>query len=156
VSALRRRHRIKHRWHCSGVAVIAEALRECGYPHWTFDVVTVELAKPECERSTGRRTSRWWLGSGVNDQALATLADFGDALTEAALITARLLAHAPVTVLFAQVPLVATLLHQAESLGKDSAELVLQALLTANGVITKWSATRQIRKRRNSNKLAGS
>jgi len=74
-----------------------------------------------------------------NDQALATLADFGDAPTEATLVTAaRLLAKAPVTVLFAQVPLVAKLLHQAESLGKDSAELVLQALLTTNGVITKW------------------
>jgi hypothetical protein len=74
-----------------------------------------------------------------NDQALATLADFGDAPTEAVLITAaRLLAQAPVTVLFAQVPLIAKLLHQAESLGKDSAELVLQALLTTNGVITKW------------------
>jgi hypothetical protein len=74
-----------------------------------------------------------------NDQALATLTDFGDAPTEAALITAaRLLAHAPVTVLFAQVQLVATLLHRAESLGKDSAELVLQALLTTNGVIAKW------------------
>jgi transcriptional regulator with XRE-family HTH domain len=71
-----------------------------------------------------------------NDQALATLTDFGDMPTEAALITgARLLAHAPVTVLFAQVPLVAQLLYQAESLGKDSAELVLQALLTTNSVI---------------------
>ena len=74
-----------------------------------------------------------------NDQALATLSDFGDAPTEAALVTAaRLLAHAPVTVLFAQVPLVANLLHRAESLGKDSAELVLNALLTTTGVITKW------------------
>ena len=74
-----------------------------------------------------------------NDQALATLANFGDAPTEAALVTAaRLLAHAPVTVLFTQVPSIAKLLHQAESLGKDSAELVLQALLTTNGVITRW------------------
>jgi hypothetical protein len=74
-----------------------------------------------------------------NDQALATLTDFGDAPTEAALITAAgLLAHAPVSVLFAQVPLVARLLRQAESLEKDSAELVLRALLTTNGVITTW------------------
>jgi transcriptional regulator with XRE-family HTH domain len=74
-----------------------------------------------------------------NDQALATLTDFGDAPTEAALTTAaRLLAFAPVSVLFAQVPLVAKLLHQAESLGKDSAELVLQALITTNGVMTTW------------------
>jgi hypothetical protein len=78
-----------------------------------------------------------------NDQALATLTNFGDAPTEAALITAaRLLAHAPVAVLFAQVPLVAELLHRAESLGKDSAELVLQALLTTNGFITKWVGDR--------------
>jgi len=34
--------------------------------------------------------------------------------------------------------LITKLLHQAESLGKDSAELVLQALLTTNGVITRW------------------
>ena len=31
-------------------AVIAEALREYGYPHCTADVVTAELARPECER----------------------------------------------------------------------------------------------------------
>jgi hypothetical protein len=75
-----------------------------------------------------------------NDQALATLANFGHAPTEAALVTAaRLLANAPVTVLFAQVPLITNLLHQAESLGKDSAELVLQALLTTNGVVTRWA-----------------
>jgi hypothetical protein len=74
-----------------------------------------------------------------NDQALATLSDFGDAPNEAALITAaRLLAHAPVTVLFAQVPLVANLLHRAESLGQDSAELVFHALLTTTGVFTAW------------------
>jgi hypothetical protein len=74
-----------------------------------------------------------------NDQALATLANLGDAPTEAALVTAaRLLAHAPATTLFAQVPLVTTLLHQAESLGKDSAELVVRALLTTPGVITRW------------------
>ena len=60
-----------------------------------------------------------------NDQALATLTDFGDAPTEAALITAaRILAHAPVMVLFAQVPLISKLLYQAESLGKNSTELV--------------------------------
>ncbi len=75
-----------------------------------------------------------------NDQALATLTNFGDAPTEAALVTAaRLLAHAPVTALFAQVPLIANLLHRAESLGKDSAELVLNTLLTTNGVITTWA-----------------
>jgi hypothetical protein len=74
-----------------------------------------------------------------NDQALATLSDFGDAPNEAALITAaRLLAYAPVAVLCAQVPLVANLLHRAESLGKDSAELVLHALLTTTGVFTTW------------------
>ena len=32
-------------------AVIAEALREYGYPRCTADVVTAELAKPESERS---------------------------------------------------------------------------------------------------------
>jgi transcriptional regulator with XRE-family HTH domain len=74
-----------------------------------------------------------------NDQALATLTDFGDTPTEATLITAaRLLAHAPVTVLFTQAPLVAHLLHQAQTLGKDSTEQVMQALLTTNGVITRW------------------
>jgi transcriptional regulator with XRE-family HTH domain len=74
-----------------------------------------------------------------NDQALATLGDFGDAPTEAALITAaRLLAHAPVTILFAQVALIAKLLHRAESLGKESAELVLRALLTTTGVFTRF------------------
>jgi transcriptional regulator with XRE-family HTH domain len=73
-----------------------------------------------------------------NDQALATLGDFGDAPTEAALIAAaRLLAHAPVTTLFAQVPLIANLLHRGESLGKESAELVLRALLTTTGVFTR-------------------
>ena len=73
-----------------------------------------------------------------NDQALATLTNFGDTPTEAALVmAARLLAHAPITVLFAQVPLIANLLHRAESLGKDSAELVLNALLTTSGVTTK-------------------
>lgn len=71
-----------------------------------------------------------------NDQALATLSDFGDAPTEATLVTAaRLLAPAPVPVLFAQVPLITKLLHRAESLGKESVELVLEALLTANGVV---------------------
>ncbi len=79
-----------------------------------------------------------------NDQALATLSDFGDAPTEAALVTAaRLLAHAPVAVLLAQVPLVANLLHRAESLGKDSAELVLRALLTKTGVFTTWGGQSQ-------------
>ncbi|MDQ2873910.1 MAG: helix-turn-helix domain-containing protein [Actinomycetota bacterium] len=74
-----------------------------------------------------------------NDQALATLSDFGDAPTEAALVTAaRLLANAPAAVLFAQVPMVTKLLHSAESLGRDSAELVLRALLTANGVFSRW------------------
>jgi transcriptional regulator with XRE-family HTH domain len=78
-----------------------------------------------------------------NDQALATLSEFGDAPTEAALVTAaRLLAHAPVTVLFAQVPLVAKLLRQAELLGKDSAKLVMQALLTTDGVFTTWVGDR--------------
>lgn len=32
-------------------AVIAEALRECGYPHCTADVVAAELARPQRERS---------------------------------------------------------------------------------------------------------
>ena len=78
-----------------------------------------------------------------NDQALATLTDFGDAPTEAALITAaRILAHAPVMVLFAQVPLISKLLYQAESLGKNSTELVSKALLTTSGVITKWIGDR--------------
>jgi transcriptional regulator with XRE-family HTH domain len=78
-----------------------------------------------------------------NDQALATLSDFGDTPAEAALVTAgRLLSHAPVTVLFAQVPLVATLLHQAESSGKDTTELVMRALLTTNGVVTRWTGAR--------------
>ena len=78
-----------------------------------------------------------------NDQALATLTDLGNTPTEATLVTAaRILAHAPVTVLFAQVPLIAKLLHRAESLGKDSAELVLKALLTTTGVITKWVGDR--------------
>jgi hypothetical protein len=31
-------------------AVIAEALREHGYPHCTADIVTAELARPERER----------------------------------------------------------------------------------------------------------
>jgi hypothetical protein len=31
-------------------AVIAEGLRESGYPHCTADVVTAELARPERER----------------------------------------------------------------------------------------------------------
>lgn len=36
-------------------AVIAEALRECGYPDCTADVVTAELARPGRERgSIGR------------------------------------------------------------------------------------------------------
>jgi hypothetical protein len=71
-----------------------------------------------------------------NDQALATLTDFGDTPTETTLITsARLLAHAPVPVLFTQAPLVAHLLHQAQTLGKDSTEQVMHALLTTNGVI---------------------
>jgi transcriptional regulator with XRE-family HTH domain len=78
-----------------------------------------------------------------NDQALATLSDFGDAPAEAALVTAgQLLAHAPVTILLAQVPLIANLLHRAESLGKDSAELVLHALLTTTGVFTTWIGER--------------
>jgi hypothetical protein len=78
-----------------------------------------------------------------NGQALATLTDFGNAPTEAALVTAaRLLAHAPVTVLFAQVSLVAKLLHGAESLGKDSTELVLQALLMTSGIVTNWVGDR--------------
>ena len=54
-----------------------------------------------------------------NDQALATLTDFGDTPTETTLITsARLLAHAPVPVLFTQAPLVAHLLHEAADLGQ--------------------------------------
>lgn len=32
-------------------AVIAEALRECGYPHCTADMVVIELTKPQRERS---------------------------------------------------------------------------------------------------------
>ena len=32
-------------------AVIAEALRECGYPRCTADAVVMELAKPQRERS---------------------------------------------------------------------------------------------------------
>jgi hypothetical protein len=36
-------------------AVIAEALRECGYPRCTADMVVIELTKPQRERSvTGR------------------------------------------------------------------------------------------------------
>ena len=74
-----------------------------------------------------------------NDQALATLSDLGDAPTEAALVTAaRLLAHAPAAVLFVHVPVVTSLLHRAESLGKESAERVLQALLTVKGVVAVW------------------
>jgi hypothetical protein len=39
---------------CRGccAAVIAEALRECGYPDCTAEVVTAELAKQERERSS--------------------------------------------------------------------------------------------------------
>jgi transcriptional regulator with XRE-family HTH domain len=74
-----------------------------------------------------------------NDQALATLSDFGDAPSEASLITAaRVLAHAPVTVLFSQARLIANLLHHAESLSEESAELVLRTLLTTSGVFATW------------------
>ncbi len=74
-----------------------------------------------------------------NNQALATLSDFGDPPTEAGLITAaRLVAHAPGAVLFAHVTLIAELLHRAEKLGQDTAELVLQALLTTTGAFAMW------------------
>jgi hypothetical protein len=33
-------------------AVIAEALRECGYPRCTADIVVMELTKPQRDRST--------------------------------------------------------------------------------------------------------
>ena len=92
-----------------------------------------------------------------NDQALATLSDFGDAPSEAALITAaRLLAHAPVMVLSAQVPLIANLLHRAESLGKDSAELVLQRFSQRPASLPGSSASSRRKTNMNSNKLAGS
>ena len=35
-------------------------------------------------------------------------------------------------------PLISKLLHHAESLGKNTTELVSKALLTTSGVITKW------------------
>jgi hypothetical protein len=35
--------------------------------------------------------------------------------------------------------LISKLLHQAESLGKNTTELVSKALLTTSGVITKWT-----------------
>jgi transcriptional regulator with XRE-family HTH domain len=79
-----------------------------------------------------------------SDQALATLSDVGDNPTEAALVTAaRILAHAPTAVLYARVPLVAKLLHHAESLGKDSGRLVFHALLPTNhGAFTTWVGDR--------------
>ena len=79
-----------------------------------------------------------------SDQALATLSNVGDNPTEAALVTAaRILARAPTTVLYARVPMIAKLLHHAESLGKDSGRLVFQALLPTNhGIFATWIGDR--------------
>jgi len=80
------------------------------------------------------------VASGWNDQALASLSELGDTPTEAALVSAaRVLAHAPVAVLARHVPVVAKLLHRAESLGQDSAETVFRALSTTTGVIVTWA-----------------
>jgi hypothetical protein len=80
------------------------------------------------------------VASGWNDQALASLSELGDTPTEAALVSAaRVLAHAPVAVLAGHVPVVAKLLHRAESLGQDSAETVFRALSTTTGVIVTWA-----------------
>jgi transcriptional regulator with XRE-family HTH domain len=81
------------------------------------------------------------LAGGWKDQALAILGDFGNTSTEAALVTvARILAHAPTTVLLGHVELVTRLLRRAEALGDESATLVLQALLqSAYGVSAAWT-----------------
>ncbi len=84
------------------------------------------------------------IAGGWSDQALAILSDLSDNPSETALLTAaRILARAPTTVLYAHVPMVAKLLHHAESLGKGSGRLVFQALLPTNhGVFATWIGDR--------------
>jgi hypothetical protein len=76
-----------------------------------------------------------------NDQALAVLADVENATSlGAVLAVARILAHAPSTVLFEHVQLVTKVLRRAQTLGREEAKVVFQALLPSNyGVFTSWS-----------------
>jgi len=82
-----------------------------------------------------------------NDQALAVLADIGDASSEATLMTAaRILAHAPSQVLLQNVALVAKVLRRAEALGQDEAKLIFHALLPTNrGAFASWSFERPVK-----------
>src|SRR5215217_2379019 len=76
---------------------------------------------------------------------IAVLDHFADNRSEAALVTvAPILAKAPTEVLFGQVSLITKILRLAESLGKDTAELIFKALLPTNYsmIWTFWEGQR--------------
>lgn len=76
-----------------------------------------------------------------SDQALATLITVGEPITKEKLVAvARIIGHAPVSVLLSQVDVVTKLLRRAHSHSKTTGMLVADALLPTNyGVFTMWS-----------------
>jgi len=73
------------------------------------------------------------IAGGWNEQAIAVLADAGSGSTEPDLLAvARILSHAPLSVFFDRVELVARLLRQSTALGEEQAERVFYSLLPTN------------------------
>jgi len=94
-----------------------------------------------------------------NDQALVTLTNLVEPITEEKLVTvARIIGHAPIAVILRQVDVVTKLLRRADSLGKSSGKVVGEAMLPTNyGVFTMWAGeqpTKELQERDEARRLA--